>query len=166
MCWLGKDNKKIAKDDIKVFKLVTGDEKSSFFSSVYCKFKYELGFAYLSRIKKIPSIYSEFIRIYNGIHSYSYDCRITTLGNRIYIRNCKSNEVLDHFNKVNLFCDHNFYRLECIIPKRSGYYENSRGEIVSSRLKIIKAIKLYIALGFGVMVTRQILVLKLQVRIL
>lgn len=144
MCWSGKNERKIAKDDIKVFKVVRGDKKSSFFKSAYYHFIYRLGFVYSSRIRKESDLFDTTrIKINNGIHSYSCDCKVAvTGGDYIFIRSCTNKETLDTFSKYTLFYQEQFYVLDCIIPKRSAYYINICGEIVSSRLKIIKATKL------------------------
>ena len=143
MCWSGKNERKIAKDDIKVFKVVRGDKKSSFFKSAYYNFIYRLGFVYSSRIRKESDLFDTTrIKIDNGIHSYSRDCKVAVTGDYIFIRSCTNKETLDTFSKYTLLPEKQFYCLDCIIPKRSAYYINNRGEIVSSRLKIVKATKL------------------------
>jgi hypothetical protein len=142
MCWAGKNNPQIAKEDIKVFKVVIAGNNNSFFCSIYYKFMYRLGFVYSSRIKK-KLFDSAQIKITKGIHSYSKYCKIAASKDLLFIRNRMNNEAsIDVFSKYYLFSQQDFYRLECIIPKRSAYYENENGEIVSSRLKIIKATKL------------------------
>lgn len=141
MCWYGENNRKIAKEDIKVFKIVKGNKKSSSFNSIYYHFIYKLGLVYSSRIKKGPVLFDS-IRIRNGIHSYSSDCKVIVVEDLISIQNRINNENLDIFSKHTLSSQQEFYVLDCIIPKRSSYYINDRGEVVSSRLKIIKAIRL------------------------
>ena len=141
MCWRGKNERKIAKEDIKVFKVVIADKNNSFFNSIYYKFIYRLGFIYSSRIKK-KLFDSTQIKITKGIHSYSKYCKIAISGDLLFIRNRMNNEAIDVFSKYSLFSQQNFYRLECIIPRGSAYYENEHGEMVSSRLKIVKAMKL------------------------
>lgn len=75
--------------------------------------------------------------ITNGLHSFSNSCKIIE-GDRWIDINYKTLEleVYDKDGKLKL------YKLKCVVPKGSAYYENNRGELVSSRLKILKAIKL------------------------
>lgn len=137
MCWCGKDNREIAKIDIPVFKIVQKDPELGFIS-YYRYFQYKVGDVYSSRIKKIIGPEMSYLSINNGLHSYSNDCKIAKIGCSFFISSCKGYEV-DFCVEEN---ERKLYKLECVIPRGSAYYKNKFGEIVSSRLKILKAIQL------------------------
>lgn len=135
MCWIGKDDRKIAKKDIPVFKIVYKNPEVGLVSC-YRYFRYKVGSIYSSRIKKKSMV--SHVCITNGLHSFSNSCKIIEDERESIDINYKTLalDVYDKDGKLKL------YKLKCVIPKRSAYYENNRGELVSSRLKILKAIKL------------------------
>lgn len=134
MCWRGKDDRKIAKKDIPVFKIVYKNPEVGLVSC-YRYFRYKVGSIYSSRIKKKSMV--SHVCITNGLHSFSNSCKIIE-GDRWIDINYKTLE-LDDYDKDGKL---KLYKLECVIPRGSAYYKNDHGEIVSSRLKILKAEKL------------------------
>lgn len=140
----------VAKDDIKVFKIVksSGYDCTSF--SYYRDYVYTVGYHYESRLGAKKSwLRRRLKRVDNGIHSYSseacygivwwYDdlnlcnsCRTprykysgcTIAGRTGYIE-CYASRVAP------------LVRMDCVIPAGAHYYENFRGEMVSDRLRVV-----------------------------
>ncbi len=130
MCWIGRCIRKIAKRDITVYKLGRISENN--FISLYLNYTYEIK-KINKEIKLKPDMFYEYGlenkgAIYKGYHSYIYISmpysglelcsRAIYLGKRLYyISLCNP-----------------YYVAVFIIPKGSEYYENSKGEIVSSNI--------------------------------
>lgn len=138
MCWIGKDKKQIAEKDIAVFKIVRESknplEKGETFLSYYypkywrCNERQEL------KIIKRSRDYEDLIEIHIGLHSYDSSMIKIVKDFIIFKINSYISPVpLDSFSYID-----NLYKMECVIPKGSTYYENVRGEIVSEALIPIK----------------------------
>ena len=137
MCWIGKGPAKIAERDIIVYKLGYVIEATKEFRSLYQNYTY-----YPKELNKVvtlvPVIFttevsklqpSETGMIYEGYHSYKsislpfnrlgYSFRFILLGTII---------------KERISICNSYYIATFIIPKGSNYFENDRGEIVSSNI--------------------------------
>lgn len=151
MCWRSDkveyQKKKIADEDIEVFKIVQnicGD----YFSSIYQGFRYDIGNEYEQEMETGNVIntsitseeYISQILIHRGLHSYSSkDVGINPAGKNmeyLCITSIRKNHVIDSF-LIEEYA--NMYKLNCIIPKGSEYYENELGEIVSNKIKVISS---------------------------
>jgi DNA-directed RNA polymerase subunit H (RpoH/RPB5) len=129
MCWIGKDIKQIAEKDISVFKIVRKSRKNNFLSYYYPK-HWVLNEKQESEILKRQSNYENFVEIHTGLHSYdSSMIRIVEDHIIFQIYSYISSVPLDSF----LYTE-NLYKMDCVIPTGSTYYENERGEIVSNAL--------------------------------
>ena len=128
MCWIGKCDIKIAKQDFYVYKLGSVSDKG--FKSLYKNFIYEPK-EINKKIELNPiQLYKDksFYVIYEGYHSYK-DIVMPYSDLRSYCRTIYFGKIkLNHF-------PYNIYHLATfIIPKGSIYYENIYGEIVSSNI--------------------------------
>ena len=139
MCWIAYNieelNPKIAEDNIPVEKLVkiTGKDTCR---SVYFAFPYKINNIYKKRIKKSSRA------IINGIHSYK-GCKFVIKDGIVSIYSRNPVRKLDSWTKNNWFYHNmNIGIMSCIIPKGSIYYENERGEVVSSTIKPIYCYKI------------------------
>lgn len=134
MCWDGKDKKQIAEKDIAVFKIVRKKksllkERNTFLSYYYQK-HWNLNKKQESEIVKQQSNYKDSIEIHIGLHSYDSSMIRIVKDHMIFqIYSYISPVPLDSF----LYTE-NLYKMDCIIPKGSIYYENEHGEIVSDVL--------------------------------
>lgn len=135
MCWVGKNACKIAERDIVVYKM--GSISENIFISLYKNYIYKKG-----KINKdivlVPDIRYEvngvfriedpLYAIYRGYHSYtSISMSYSDLGldsRTIYLGK------LPYILLLRNYC----YIATFIIPKGSNYFENDRGEIVSSNI--------------------------------
>jgi hypothetical protein len=136
MCWISEKPAilKIASEDIKVFKIVEKFENNII--SVYRGYEYKIGKLYETEIGLTET--SSITFIHYGFHSYSDKCKLDPNGTyfkqpafRIMFKDI----CLDEFSCRGL----SYYKVDCIIPKGSQYYENDRGEIVSDKI-ILKEI--------------------------
>lgn len=125
MCWYGSNIKRIAEEDIKVFKVVNKKDTSQYYD-----FLYKFGQLYKSDINiDWEGLNNTVISINKGIHSYDLNVKIEYFGYAIRAIKSKSgNEILNmHENYI--------YKLvNCTIPKGSIYYLNDEGEYVSNQL--------------------------------
>ena len=136
MCWMcSKAEKKIAEEDIKVFKIGKGYE--DIFESLYVDFKYQLNQLYTSCIDVEFQTHSNNFIGSQGFHSY--DPSIVHL-------KISENGIIQwavYAGKRRLDCDTHIgdcVKAECVIPKGSVYYKNDMGEIISNQI-IIKNIE-------------------------
>lgn len=130
MCWLGRCTRKIAKRDITVYKLGFISENN--FISLYLNYTYEIK-KINKEIKLKPDMFYEYGlenkgAIYKGYHSYTdismpYSC-LGLISRTIYLGKLP----------FTILLNNNHYVAAFIIPKGSEYYENSKGEIVSSNI--------------------------------
>ena len=135
MCWIGKCDIKIAKRDFYVYKLGSVSDKG--FRSLYQNYIYEIG-----KINKdivlIPDmryningvfmIEDPLCTIYRGYHSYtSIGMSYSDLG--LYSRTIYLGKL-----PYTLWLKNYYYIATFIIPEGSNYFENDRGEIVSSNI--------------------------------
>lgn len=132
MCWISKERiKRIAKEDIPVFKIVNRDK-----TSVFRNFLYEENTEY-SLGKEIHVYESGIMHFFinEGFHSYCKKCEITYTYSDGFFR------VIDLVGTV-LLGRKSLLILECLIPKGATYYINEEGECVSDKLKTLKFYKI------------------------
>lgn len=132
MCWSSKTlTKRIATEDIKVFKLVR--VISGAFISYYQLFAYDVKRLYKTNIHSVCD--HDKYYIFDGFHSYNPKrCRCvksTVTGQWMVFSD------IVFIDGVNSYCR----PVECTIPKHSEYYENAFGEIVSNQIIINKIIE-------------------------
>ena len=163
MCWFGKEkNLKIADKDIKVKKVLYKEvfKKSQIHPegltriiSPYMGLCYEVGKTYKEVIKPEKSHLPKYeIRIYVGLHCYSYECphvieKEQCLGCNV-LSICKKPNIWNIIfgSTTNLLASFTDYKetqdvghyksvllAEFIIPKGTKYYEDKRGEIVTEK---------------------------------
>ena len=135
MCWIGKNACRIARKDIAVYKM--GSISENIFISLYQNYIYEIG-----KINKdivlIPDmryningvfrIEDPLCTIYRGYHSYtSIGMSYSDLG--LYSRTIYLGKL-----PYTLWLKNYYYIATFIIPEGSNYFENDRGEIVSSSI--------------------------------
>ena len=140
MCWQTFSKKytikKIAKEDIKVFKIITTDNTPYYQSGI----TYEVDKVCPNvTINVIEFAYGTEFRINKGYHSYSkkkcyLDDEVFSLlsgGKGQWIRKKADNTTLTYYtyDKYPNYKKENF-----IIPKGTTYYENEWGEIVSETI--------------------------------
>lgn len=130
MCWIGRCIRKIAKRDITVYKLGRISENN--FISLYKDYTYEIKKTN-KEIELKPDIFCDseldFIgAIYKGYHSYIY-ISMPYSGLELCSRAIYLGKRLHYLSLCNPY-----YVAAFIIPKGSEYYENSKGEIVSSNI--------------------------------
>jgi hypothetical protein len=128
----------VAKEDIKVYKIVLLNKKRKIISSIYHRFYWEVGKEVVTEM----NIYDDlFVRVEEGLHSYS--AKDTYIDIRVYhtliepplIRICSHRPtyyVIDQLRKSSTM---ELAILKCVIPKDSKYFENDKGEMVSDTLK-------------------------------
>ena len=135
MCWIGKNACRIARRNIVVYKM--GSISENIFISLYQNYIYEIG-----KINKdivlIPDMRYDIngvfrmedplCTIYRGYHSYtSIGMSYSDLG--LYSRTIYLGKLPYTLRLIN-YC----YIATFIIPEGSNYFENDRGEIVSSNI--------------------------------
>lgn len=135
MCWIGKNACRIAERDIVVYKM--GNISGNIFISLYKNYIYKKG-----KINKdivlVPDIRYEvngvfriedpLYAIYRGYHSFiSISMSYSDLG--LYSRTIYLGK-----RPYTLWLENYCYIATFIIPKGSNYFENDRGEIVSSNI--------------------------------
>ena len=135
MCWIGKNACRIARRNIVAYKM--GNISENIFISLYQNYIYEI-----EKINKdivlVPEmrynvngvfrIEDPLCEIYRGYHSYtSISMSYSDLG--LYSRTIYLGKLPYTLWLIN-YC----YIATFIIPKGSNYFENDRGEIVSSNI--------------------------------
>lgn len=135
MCWYGKNNPRIATEDIKVFKIFKYSCDNKIFSPIM-PMKWKKGELAPRRI--FPDFEDNFIIIRVGYHS----CRDLKIQKYDYLTYPYYEGIRGHFvspiDETQIMSQKdNFIMLTCIIPKGTKYYENDRGEIVSETIKIL-----------------------------
>ena len=135
MCWIGKNACRIARRDITVYKIRCISK--NIFTSLYQNYVYKIG-KVNKDIVLIPDIRynvngvfrieDPLCAIYRGYHSYtSISMPYSNLGlfsRTIYLGKLSCTVWLKNYLYVATF----------IIPEGSNYFENDRGEIVSSNI--------------------------------
>lgn len=151
MCWtsIEKPIKRIAKEDIPVFKIgkITsyGDIKPYFYEFT----SYLMGVTYKQRIRKYHFLRHFYID--KGLHSYSLsNIRLKPYYNVIkgiktpYITIKTDKTTPESKNVIIRAQDYDISNIAiilCTIPKGSTYYVNSCGEVVSNKLTVNSFIK-------------------------
>ena len=149
MCWVGKvTDKKVADKDILVKKFLTDDMRSP-----VMYFKYELGVEYdrLLTPKHVEGNYDK-IEIISGLHCYSNGCKILRNRHNNYycVFSTPTKSIANFLRCITGWLIHGLMNWVCfslyryyeyspyyaVIPKGATYYENDKGEIVSSKLII------------------------------
>lgn len=161
MSWVGRiQNKRLAKDNIIVYKVFSVFVNEGILMSPIAKRQYTLGKLYNTEIhteKYVPpysvlggGISSNVIIIKDGIHCLSNKCefeRITTSSStlpkkylqlRVWLK--KPQYPYEQKGTDVYSCDDYTYPavFKCIIPKGTTYYINRAGEIVTEALKIFQ----------------------------
>ena len=130
MCWVGKNNPQIAKEDIKVFKIVRlfiGDNYVSYFHTDCC---WTLNKKKTSKIyKKNENYHTNILTITKGLHSYEGNSQVQVLRQGMLVKYCLNGKINVSYPNCG-----NLYKMNCVIPKDSIYYLNSYGEYVSDAL--------------------------------
>ena len=144
MCWVSDkaeyQKKRIANENIEVFKIVE-NICDDHFKSIYQWFRYVIGNEYEQEIENeerdvfinlnrstTEKVFTRLL-ISKGLHSYSSkDVEIYSTGK--YIEVIGRNRVNDSIFIKN---HANMYKLNCIIPKGSEYYENEYSEITKNK---------------------------------
>lgn len=136
MCWISRNTenkrKKIATEDIPVFKIVNYNTNSGKICAYYRHCEYTIGETYGGNHIKPIKMLDEFLKIENGFHSYSNSCIIIPPSlYRGFLVESKMHVGIDIYygNDIKL--------MRCIIPQGTEYYENENGEIVSEKLKTV-----------------------------
>ena len=136
MCWIGKNIKHKAKRNITVYKIVNNCSGSGI-RSYFQRYEWEIGKIHLSKFKIILLSQNcrNYIKIREGLHSYSNKCQID------FRKYCYDIGITDKKHKYN-FCYYlkssKLCKLTCVIPKGAVYYYNDEGEYVSNKLIPVK----------------------------
>ena len=135
MCWVGKNACRIARRDIAVYKM--GSISENIFISLYQNYIYEIGKInkdivlipdMRDNINRVLKIEDHLCTIYRGYHSYTnISMSYSDLG--LYSRTIYLGK-LPHILWLKNYC----YIATFIIPEGSNYFENDKGEIVSSNI--------------------------------
>jgi hypothetical protein len=148
MCWISNTlNMKVAEHDIKTYKILlknTGYAQRWFdvqYKSPFMSETYVMGMMHMSDIKPIQMKDDSGYIIEKGIHSYSNDVTF-----KKHERYPGVNVFMLNGEKMPYLCENDCRRnmshliiyepvvVECTIPKGASYYENEKGEIVSTQL--------------------------------
>ena len=171
MCWQGHiTDKRIAKEDVTVFKVMYRREKGwhcydtgykETYVSPYMCSRYAIGKGYASCNNLCPEKYlnnsDDAVKITKGYHSYSpeyctYGYSLSHL-ELVVNTNFGNFEDLHHhpmcryrrsgsfiFNGKWTDCD--AVIVECVIPAGSEYWVNGQGEVVSNIIRLVREIKI------------------------
>lgn len=144
MCWFGINRKKIAQEDIPIFKLVCKDKCGAIFSAQRY-FVYELDTEYSTELTRRVSPYSgNYAFITQGFHSYMPYVKLKRCHITLYVTTCRGYELV----RFNLYL-RKMVILQCVIPKGATYYVNASGEVVSNSIKTVKLVPLGDVLSLG-----------------
>jgi hypothetical protein len=152
MCWRAFDKKyttqKVAEDDIPVFKIVVHKDNKyqpTYYTGMVCYMEgqtYALGDSIKVEVNYDQLLRRESAVINKGFHSYNYKKLWTKLENVSDSKDCVFAEIrtIDHNSFVASYisepCEYKF-KMNCIIPKGTTYYENEYSEMVSECIKVI-----------------------------
>ncbi len=141
MCWIGeKSDKRIAKKDVKVFKILYWDERNACYHPPFYPENYRRGQAYrVSYLGKTSRENGFGLRIDYGFHCYSeHHCLREERLSDMVVKELNG-RVIEYYEKGRRefwnYLPAKFVR--CIIPVGTTYYENKSGEIVTPTIKII-----------------------------
>lgn len=171
MCWQGHiTDKRIAKEDVKVFKVMYRREKGwhcydtgyreTYISPYMCS-RYTIGKDYTSCNNLCPEKYlnnsDDAVKITKGYHSYSpqyctYGYSLSHL-ELIVNSNFGNFEDLHHHHMCRYrrsgsfiingkWTDCDAVIVECVIPAGSEYWVNGQGEVVSTAIRFLGEMKL------------------------
>ena len=135
MCWITDERTtaQVAKEDIPVFKLCTRDMSNNILPYYYSnKLKYEVDLTYTSKIHKFKNAAGQH-EINRGIHSYSPKCTISSFSYGVSV-------ISPEFRTLDNYCRYALCMILCVIPEGSTFYLNEKGEYVSNRITVVKAI--------------------------
>jgi hypothetical protein len=151
MCWSTRIKKyasqKDATEDIKTFKVVTKDNYGHYIPYYYgIDFSYEVGRThrhtkpihidivdYSSGLDEQNEIYE----INEGLHSYNCDKVKLIWHPHICQFAVESKYQWTYYTADSYLFSTDLYKMNCIIPAGTTYYENEYGEIVSNVLKVL-----------------------------
>lgn len=125
MCWVGLNNLQVAKEDIRVFKIVLfiGGNHMSYFRKGCC---WTINEKKTSEFKTYETP-NNILTITKGLHSYGGNSQVLRQG--MLVKCCLNGKInVSYPNRTNL-C-----KMNCVIPKGSTYYLNSYDEYVSDAL--------------------------------
>lgn len=171
MCWQGHiTDKRIAKEDVKVFKVMYRREKGwhcydtgyreTYISPYMCS-RYTIGKGYTSCNNLCPEKYlnnsDDAVKITKGYHSYSpqyctYGYSLSHL-ELVVNSNFGNFEDLHHHHMCRYrrsgsfiingkWTDCDAVIVECVIPAGSEYWVNGQGEVVSTAIRFLGEMKL------------------------
>lgn len=131
MCWIsGKQNIKIAEQNIPIFKIMKKTFDSNLVLSYFLDYLYTLNVLEKNEIE-IEDRDDYIIVVRRALHSYSDRTQATIF----HIFNTKKLCVFNKEKVLSIYEDNdNIIKVKGIIPKGSRYMENERGEYVSDKL--------------------------------
>ena len=133
MCWTGKPIKKIAQNNIPIYKVCTNSFYEDEVVSIFKGFIYKLNKTYKSNIEATPINDLGNVLISKAFHSYG--------ANTFIKKSIKTGSItiFGHSKKINSqLCCKNLVKVLGYVPKGSEYYENIHGEIVSDQICLTK----------------------------
>lgn len=133
MCWISKKQDiKIAKQDIPIFKIMEKTPFPEIVKSIYRNFSYTLNLLAESNIKIQLWRYINKIVVDQALHSYNFEkvkCLNYSSTLKIEVPTSYGSKELDSFGK-----NEDIIKVKGIIPKGAKYMENRDGEFVSNQL--------------------------------
>lgn len=143
MCWIGTSlQAKIAEEPIEVYKVLRKNEDLVLYAPIMTFFQYEIGKEYETTldVKDYDENYKTII-INRGFHSFSKECFSTLRYSGEQCVMVKSSNANTPLLYLPYSDRKNIAVVKCIIPKWLQYFENHRGEIVSSRLQVVSELE-------------------------
>lgn len=122
----------VAKEDIRVFKIVYKMQDEDVFKSLYQDYPYSRGETYKTELKVSGGEINE------GFHSYSNDGVILSKRDRVLLimpTSVKGGYDFIDYVPINKYKVK--YRMDCVIPSGSVYYQNKYGEVVSDSITVV-----------------------------
>jgi len=143
MCWIGTSlQANIAEEPIEVYKVLRKSEDGVLYAPIMTFFQYEIGKEYETTldVKDYDENYKTII-INRGFHSFSKECFSTLRYSGEQCVMVKAPNANTPLLDLPYSDRKNIAVVKCIIPKWSQYFENHRGEIVSSRLQVVSELE-------------------------
>ena len=146
MCWIGElENKRIAIEDIPIYKIMIKGNRKDCFSSYFWHSDYiknEIRQSIIIVEDKFEGKEKE-IKVNVALHSYSIEHTFIEkayTGDPRFDNNYTCIYIKDRFNKNTLefYDDDKLIVVKGYIPKDSVYYINNRGEVISNKLIMTK----------------------------
>lgn len=145
MCFIGikpqGNISNIAEEPIEVYKVLRKSEDRVLYAPIMTFFQYEIGKEYETTldVKDYDENYN--IIINSGFHSFSKECFFTLRHSGEQCVMVKAPNANTPLLDLPYSDRKNIAVVKCIIPKWSQYFENHRGEIVSSRLQVVSELE-------------------------